>query len=125
MVSTRSTPKQRASKPRPAAHSASTEAPRDALVAVVRHAARIQIAAATAVGTALAGWARAADRLAQAVGNEVLRRVDGEADTDQLVVNVASATSVHLRELTAVPTAAVDRFNKRLERDRSTTRRSR
>ena len=103
----------------------STEAPRDALVAVVRHAARIQIAAATAVGTALAGWARAADRLAQAIGNEVLRRVDGEADTDQLVVNVASATSVHLRELTALPTAAADHFNERLARDRSTTRRSR
>jgi hypothetical protein len=85
-------------------------------VAVVRHAARIQIAAATAVGAALAGWARAADRLAQAVGNEVLRRVEGEADTDQLVVNVASATNVHLRELTALPSAAADHFNKRLAR---------
>jgi hypothetical protein len=111
MVSIRST-----SEPSPAAHSASTEAPKDALVAVVRHTARIQIAAVTAVGTALAGWARAADRFAQAVGDEVLRRVDGEADNGQLIVNVASATSAHLRELTALPSMAADHFNKRLAR---------
>ena len=111
MASTRSIPKSR-----PATRPASTEVPKDALAAVVRHTARVQIAAVTAVGTALVGWAHAADRLAQAVGDEVLRRVDGEADTGQLIVNVASATSAHLRELTAIPSAAADHFNKRLAR---------
>ncbi len=111
MVSIRSTP-----EAGPATRSASTEAPKDALVAVVRHTARIQIAALTAIGTALAGWAHAADRFEQAVGDELLRRLDGEADTGQLIGNVASATSAHLRELTALPSAAADPFNERLAR---------
>ena len=92
------------------------ETPRDALVAVARHTARIQIAALGAAGHALAGWARAADRLAQAVGNEVLRRVDGEGDSRESIVRVASATNDHLRELTELPRVAASHFDARLER---------
>ena len=93
-----------------------TETPKDALMAVARHTARIQIAALSAAGNALAGWARAADRLAQAVGDELLRRVDGECDSRESIVRVASATEVHLRELTALPSAAADHFDTRLSR---------
>ena len=102
--------------PRPAAQPVSTETPRDALVAVARDAARIQIAAITAAGNALAGWARAADRLARAAGDELLRRVDGETSSRELVVRVASATNLHLRELAALPGAAADHFDTRLAR---------
>jgi hypothetical protein len=99
-----------------AASSASAETPRDALVAVARHTAHIQIAAIGAAGKAIAGWAYAADRLAQAVGDELLRRIDGETDSRELIVRVASATNVHLHELTSLPSTATDHFDTRLER---------
>ena len=105
MASTRST-----------ANTAYAETPRGALVGLARHTARIQIAALTATGNAVAGWAHAADRLAQSVGDELLRRVDGEVDTGELIARVASATNVHLRELTTLPSAAADHFNTRLSR---------
>jgi hypothetical protein len=93
-----------------------TETPKDALMAVARHTARIQIAALGAAGNALAGWARAADGLAQAVGNELLRRVDGECDSRESIVRVAAATDAHLRELTELPRAAATHFDARLGR---------
>jgi hypothetical protein len=101
---------------RSAAQPASADTPRDALVALVRHTARIQIAALSAVGNAVGGWARAADQFAQTVGDELLRRVDGESDSRELIVRVASATNVHLRELTALPSTATDHFDTRLGR---------
>ena len=111
MASTRST-----ATTRSAAQPASAGTPRGALVDLARHTARIQIAALTATGNAIAGWAHAADRLAQTVGDELLRRVDGEVDTGELIARVASATNVHLRELTALPSAATEHFNTRLSR---------
>ena len=101
---------------RSAAQPASQETPRDALAAVARHGVRIQIAALAATGKAVAGWAHAADRFAQAVGDELLRRVDGETDSGELIVRVASAANVHLRELAALPSAAADHFDTRLSR---------
>jgi hypothetical protein len=98
------------------ATAASMETPKDALAAVARQTARVQIAALTAAGNLVAGWAHAADRLAQAVCDELLRRVDGETDSRELIVRVASATNVHLRELTALPSAAADHFDTRLSR---------
>jgi hypothetical protein len=101
-------------KSRSAAQPASGETPRDALLAVARHGARIQIAALTATGKAIAGWAHATDRFAQAIADELLRRVDGETDSRELIIRVASATNVHLRELTTLPGTATDHFNTRL-----------
>jgi hypothetical protein len=95
---------------------ASGETPRDALVAVARDGVRIQIAAVAAAGKAIAGWAHATDRFAQAVGNELLRRVDGETNSRELIVGVVSATNAHLRELTALPSAATNHFDTRLSR---------
>jgi hypothetical protein len=99
---------------RPAASAAET--PRNAVTTVARHGARIQIATLTATGSVIAGWAHATDRLVQAVGNELLRRLDGETDSRGLIVGVASATNVHLRELAALPSAAADHFDARLSR---------
>jgi hypothetical protein len=95
--------------------STATTTPRDELVALARQTARIQIAAVSAAGTAIGGWARAVDRFAQAVGDELFRRIDGETDSRELVVRVASATNVHLRELTTLPSTATDHFNRRLK----------
>jgi thymidine phosphorylase len=86
------------------------------LTDVARHGARIQIAALTAAGSAIAGWARATDRLVEAVGVELLRRLDGETDSGELVVQLASATNAHLRELAALPSATADHFDMRLSR---------
>jgi len=103
-------------KSRSTAQTASGETPREALTAVARHGVRIQIAALTAAGSVIAGWAHAADHLAQAVGDELLRRVDGETDSRELIVGVASATNAHLGELAALPSAAANHFDTRLSR---------
>jgi len=103
-------------KSRSTVQTASGETPRDALTAVARHGARIQIAALTAAGKAITGWAHAADRFAHAVGDELLRRVDGETDSRELIVGVASATNAHLHELAALPSAAANHFDTRLSR---------
>jgi hypothetical protein len=50
------------------------------------------------------------------VGNELLRRVDGESDSRESIVRVASATDAHLRELTQLPRAAASHFDARLGR---------
>jgi hypothetical protein len=111
MASNRSNVKQRA-----AAAPVAAETPKDALATVARHGARIQIAALTAAGKAIVGWADAADRFAHAVRDELLHRVDGETDSRELIVRVAAATDVHLRELAALPSAAADHFDTRLSR---------
>ena len=112
MASNRSNIKSR-SETEPAAG----DTPRDALAAVVRHGVHIQIAALGAAGKAIAGGAHAADRFASAVGDELLRRVDGETDSRELIVGVATATNVHLRELTALASTAANHFETRLARE--------
>jgi hypothetical protein len=67
-------------------------------------------------GQDLNGWAQAADRFAQTVGDELLRRVDGETDSAELIARVTAATNSHLRELSALPRAAADHFDTRLAR---------
>ena len=104
------------SSARSTAQPSSTGTPADAVVAVVRQTARIEIAALGAAGTALAGWASAAERFAQAVADELLRRVDGEGDPRESIVRVAAAANAHLRELTALPSAAADHFDMRISR---------
>jgi hypothetical protein len=76
----------------------------------------MQIAGFAAAATSLAGWAQAADRFAQAVGDELLRRVNGETDSAELVACLSRATSSHLRDLSALPRAATDHFDARLAR---------
>jgi hypothetical protein len=111
MASTRSTTRQRRTRREPPA-----ETPKSALAELARRSARIEIAACTAAVKTLAGWAQAADRLAQTVGDELLRRVDGETDSRELIVRVSAATETHLRELTALPSAAANHFDTRLSR---------
>jgi hypothetical protein len=99
---------------RRAAGSVAADTPKQALLALVRHGARIQIAACTAAAKTLTEWAETADRFAQAVGDELLHRVNGETDSAELIARITTASSTHLRELTALPRAAADHFDTRL-----------
>ena len=101
---------------RRAAAAAQADTPNQAFLALVRHSARLQIAAGTAAARTLTEWAQTADRLAQTVGDELLRRVDGETDSAELLARITTAGRVHLRELTALPRAAADHFDTRLAR---------
>jgi hypothetical protein len=98
----------------PAARAASADTPKQALTALARHGARLQIAVLLAAGKTLADWAQSTDRYTHAVGDELLRRVDGESDSAALIARVAAATGVHLRELSALPHAAATHFDTRL-----------
>jgi hypothetical protein len=111
MASTRSTTRQRR-----AARRVPTQTPKSAFGALARRSARIQIAACTAAVKAFDDWAQAADRFAQVVGDELLRRIDGESDSPELVARLATATSSHLRDLSTLPRAATDHFDARLAR---------
>jgi hypothetical protein len=112
MASTRSS----TTRQRRAAREAPNETPKAALAALVNRGAHIQIAAGAAAAKAVAGWAQAADRYAQTVGDELIRRVDGESDSPELVARLTAATSSHLRELAALPRTASDHFDARLGR---------
>jgi hypothetical protein len=103
-------------KKRAPAASVSAQTPKHELAALARHTAHVQVAALTAAGGVISGWAQEADRFAQAVGDELLRRIDGDTDSRELIVRIAAATNVHLRELTALPSAATNHFNTRLAR---------
>ncbi len=76
----------------------------------------MQIAGCAAAAKSFARWAHALDRFAEAVGDELLRRVDGETDSAELVVCLSRATGSHLRELSAPPGTAPDLFDARLAR---------
>jgi hypothetical protein len=98
------------------ARRATAQTPSDAVSAIARESARIQLAALSAVGEGLASWAQAADRLTRSVGDELLRRLDGETDARELIVAVAAATAVHLHDLAALPSVAVNHFDARVLR---------
>jgi hypothetical protein len=108
MASTRTTsPKRRVSR-------TAQRTPRQAVTGLARHAAHIQIATGTAAASTFAQWAQTADRFAQAVADELLRRVDGETDSAEMAERLTAAGSTHLRELSALPRAAADHFDMRL-----------
>lgn len=111
MASTRST-----TRARRTALPSRAKTPKQALVALFRHGARTQIAATTAAATTFLSWAETAHRLAQEVGDELLRRVDGESDSTELGTRIAAAGGAHLRDLSALPRVAADHFEARMAR---------
>jgi hypothetical protein len=111
MASTRTSPQKR-----DASRAADPQTPKRELSALARDAARIQIAACATVATTVAQWVQTTDRFAQAVADELLRRVDGENDDTALVARVTEAGGKHIRELTALPRAAADQFDMHLAR---------
>jgi len=87
-----------------------------AFVTLVRRSVRIHIAACATTAKTLIAWAESADRLAQAVGDELLLRIDGETDSAELAARVTAASDTHLQELSALPRVAADHFDARLVR---------
>ena len=85
------------------------DAAREALV----HAARMQLASITAVSKFFAGWTQAADSYARALSDELLDRLHGETAPGELIGRLAAVSSLHLRELTALPNAAVSPLQQR------------
>ena len=92
---------------------------------VLVHAARIQLASITAASRFFAGWAQSAERYTQALSDELLDRVHGETAPSELIGRLASVSSLHLRELTALPNAAVSHFNNQLTKPAKTRKRTR
>lgn len=95
---------------------APAEPPTTAFLTLVRRGARFPIAAATTATRTFNHWAQSADRFAQTLGDELLRRVDGDTDSAQVAARVTTAASTHVRELTALARAAADHFDMRLAR---------
>lgn len=88
----------------------------EALRELFLHAARVQLATVTSISKFVVGWAQSADRYAQAVSNELLSRADRQTESHELVGRLATVSSTHLREVTALPTEVVSHFNSELAR---------
>jgi hypothetical protein len=86
----------------------------DAVRELLVHATRIQLATLTSLSKFFVGWAQAADRYAQAVSDELLSRAHGETASHELLGRLATVSSRHLREVTALPADAVSHFNSEL-----------
>ena len=86
----------------------------DAVRELLVHATRIQLATLTSLSKFFVGWAQAADRYAQAVSDELLSRAHGETASRELLGRLATVSSRHLREVTALPTDVVSHFNSEL-----------
>jgi hypothetical protein len=86
------------------------EAVRELLV----HATRVQLATLTSVSKFVVGWTQAADRYTQALSDELLSRAYGDTAPHELLGRVATVSSTHLREVTALPTEVVSHFNAEL-----------
>ena len=88
----------------------------EALRELILHATRVQLATVTSISKFVVGWAQSADRYAQAISNELLSRAHGETESHELVGRLATVSSAHLREVTALPTEVVSHFNSELAR---------
>jgi hypothetical protein len=103
----------------------SAEQRSDAVRELALHATRVQLATLTAVSKFFVGWAQSVDRYAQAASDELLSRAHGEIASRELVGRLATVSSKHLREVTALPTEAVNHFNSELTKAaRQRTRRT-
>jgi hypothetical protein len=104
----------------PPSNGRDSDAVRDLFV----HATRVQLATLTSVSKLVVGWAQSADRYAQAISDELLYRARGEIAPGELVGRLAVVSSRHLRELTGLPTDAVNHFNSEVANGTQRRRRS-
>jgi hypothetical protein len=97
----------------------------DAMRELITHGARIQLASITAASKFFAGWAQSTDRYLQAISTELLGRLHGETASNELVGRLATVSNQHLRDVTALPKAAVNHFNKELAQTPTPRKRAR
>jgi len=81
---------------------------------LVVHTTRLQLAVLTSISRLVVGWARSADRYAQAVSDEFLSRVHDDIPSRELVTHLAVVSSTHLHEVSALPADAVSYFTSEL-----------
>jgi hypothetical protein len=86
----------------------------DAVRELLVHATRVQLATLTSVSKFFVGLTQAADHYAQAVSDELLSRAHGETAPHELLGRLATVSSRHLHEVTALPTDVVNHFNSEL-----------
>ena len=86
----------------------------DAVRELFVHVTRVQLATLTSLSKFFVGWTQAADRYAQAVSDELLSRAHGETASHELLGRLATVSSRHLREVTALPADVVSHFNSEL-----------
>lgn len=86
----------------------------DAVRELLVHATRVQLATLTSVSRFFVGLTQAVDHYAQAVSDELLRRANGETAPHELLGRLATVSSRHLCEVTALPTDVVKHFNSEL-----------
>jgi hypothetical protein len=86
----------------------------DAVRELLVHATRVQLATLTSVSKFFVGLTQAVDHYAQAVSDELLSRAHGETAPHELLGRLATVSSRHLREVTALPTDVVKHFNSEL-----------
>lgn len=89
----------------------------DAVRELLVHATRVQLATLTSASKFFVGWTQSADRYAQAVSDELLSRAHGETAPRELLGRLATVSSRHLREVTALPTDVVSHFNSELAKE--------
>jgi hypothetical protein len=80
---------------------------------LVVEAARTQLSAGIRFWAA---WVESADRYTKAVGAELARLEDETEQTGDLAARLADHTRAYLREMTTLPTVAVQHFNGELEK---------
>jgi hypothetical protein len=97
--------------------SASNDRHSDAVRELLVHATRVQLATLTSVSKLFVGLTQAADRYAQAVSDELLSRAHGKTAPHELLGRLATVSSRHLREVTALPNDVVSHFNSQLTRE--------
>ena len=97
----------------------------DAVRELLVHATRVQLATLTSVSKFFVGLTQAADHYAQAVSDELLSRAHGETAPHELLDRLATVSSRHLREVTALPTDVVSHFNGQLTKQTKPQRRQR
>ena len=95
----------------------------DAVRELLVHGTRVQLATLTSVSKFFVGWTQSADRYAQAVSDELLRRAQGETAPHELLGRLVTVSSRHLREVTALPTDVVSHFNSELAKQTKPRRR--
>ena len=83
---------------------------------LVVEAARTQLAAVSAGIKFWGAWIESADRYTRAVGAELARLEDENEPTGDLAARLADHTRSYLREMTTLPTVAVQHFNGELEK---------
>ena len=86
----------------------------DAVRELLVHATRVQLATLTSVSKFFVGLTQAVDHYTQAVSDELLRRAHGETAPHELLGRLATVSSRHLGEVTALPTDVVKHFNSEL-----------